>query len=165
MKFFKVLFLCNLVLCSITNCASQKLEKKVPVSIKEVYKTHWNSGVKGGGSGVNIFIVLEDQLPDQITLDSLYFNTFQLPLKQDNRNELLFVGRQVNATNKKYIHPTSSKITVDAVTETITQKTKFELDENECIIQYTESGTVKYFKYVDLYTKSTPPIPNTRPKP
>ena len=165
MKFFKILFSFSVLMCSITNCASQKFEQEAPVGIKQIYTQHWNSGVEGGGSGINIFVDLQTELPKHITLDSIYFNTFQLPLKQDSHNVLLFAGRKVNAPNKKYTLPTNSVVTGNVVTKPTVQKPKFELTDNACVIRYSVSGKVKYFKYEDLYNKSTPPIPSTRPNP
>ncbi|MDW5289033.1 hypothetical protein [Formosa sp. PL04] len=164
MKSFKVFLLCSVFMSTITNCASQKFEKEAPVDIVSIYKQHWTSGVKGGGSGTNIFVELESERPKDISFDSIYFETFQLPLKQDSHNALLFAGRKVNAGNKKYTLPTSFVVTSDASIEPTEQKPKFQLENNECVIRYTISGKVKYFKYDTLQTKSAPLIPHARPK-
>lgn len=164
MRVLKIVFLMSIILTSITNCASQKLEKVTPVAITEVYKQHWYSGVKSGGSGTNIFVVLSDQLPQNITLDSIYFEKTQLPLKQDNHNSLVFAGRKLKDAKNKYTLSKSKAITDDNTAKSIENKSKFQLKPNECIIRFTVSGTVKYFKYESLYTKSSPLIPKARPK-
>ncbi|WP_299776591.1 hypothetical protein [uncultured Formosa sp.] len=164
MKYLKIFFLCSVLLSSITNCASQKTEKVASFCTKEVYKQSWTSGVKGGGSGINIFVNLQETLPVNITLDSIYFETYQLPLKQDNHNPLLFVGRNVNQSKKDFSILKTNAITDNPVTENTEKHSKFQLKENECIIRYIDSGDIKYFKYDALYRKQAPIIPNTRPK-
>ncbi|OEI79594.1 hypothetical protein AST99_13575 [Formosa algae] len=165
MKLFKVLFLYSIILCSISNCASQKLEKVPPVGIKEIYTQHWSSGVKSGGSGTNVFIVLDAELPQHISLDSIYFKTLQLPLAPDTRNPLLFAGRKVYPADSKYTSIKGNAVTDQKVSENIQKEPKFTLEDNQCVIQYTVSGDVKYFIYDQLYAKQSPPIPNARPKP
>ncbi|WP_159022055.1 hypothetical protein [Formosa sp. L2A11] len=164
MKFLKIFFLFSVLLSSITNCASQKIEKEAPVAIKEVYTKSWTSGVKTGGSGINIFVDLQEALPANITLDSIYFEAYQLPLKQNNNNPLLFVGRKVNASNQNISILKANAVTDQMVLESTEKQAKFQLEDSACIIRYTDSGDVKYFKYEGLYRKQAPLIPKARPK-
>ncbi len=73
MKSIVNIILISIVLTGFTNCSSaQKLEKQVSFKIGEVYYQHWVAGIKGGGSGVNIFIPI-DNLDNNVKLDSVYF--------------------------------------------------------------------------------------------
>ena len=164
MKPFKIFLLLSVLLSSITNCASQKIQKKAPTNILSVYKQHWYSGVKAGGSGTNIFVELKSELPENITLDSIYFDTFQLPLNQDTHNSLLFVGRRVVDSRKNYTIPTLNPVEIVETPNTTPNSSKFTLEKNECIIQFSTSGKTKYYRYNNLYTKQTPLIPQSKPK-
>ncbi|CDF81189.1 conserved hypothetical protein [Formosa agariphila KMM 3901] len=159
MKSFKIFLLFSVLLSSITNCASQKIEKIPPIQISYIYKQHWHSGQKAGGSGTNIFIELESELPENITLDSIYFETFRLALKQDSHNPLQLVGRRVVDSKKDYTIPVLNPVEKLETSNTTLNSSKFELEKNECVLRYTSSGTIKYYKYDSLYTKQTPLIP------
>ncbi|MFB9051952.1 hypothetical protein ACFFVB_02560 [Formosa undariae] len=162
MKSFKLFLLYSVLVCSITNCASQKFEKEVPFSIDEVYVQHWNSGVKMGGSGTNIFVSLKDNLPSSISLDSIYFGTNQLKLIQDSHNPLLFMGRQIDRS-KRNDAPISAVVMPKNETKEIVVQPKFQLLKNECVIGFKQLGKVNYFKLETLYTKQTPFIPQAKP--
>ncbi|WP_066223092.1 hypothetical protein [Formosa haliotis] len=162
MKLFKFFLGFSFLLSTVSNCASQKLEKDAPIAIKEVYKKHWTSGVKGGGSGTNIFVSLVNPLPAELSLDSIYFDGFQLALNQDQNNSLLYVGRHLEDAKDDYL--IKNPLVEEKEEQKTTIKTpKFQLKPNECVVKYTKLDKVKYFKYDALQTKARPLMPQAKP--
>ena len=79
-----------LVMASFSKCSTtKKLQNSAPFEIGEVYYQYWTAGVKGGGSGFNLFIPIESSSID-ITLDSVYFRGEQSKL--ESTDQTLFVG-------------------------------------------------------------------------
>ncbi|WP_434037273.1 hypothetical protein [Formosa sp. 4Alg 33] len=162
MKSFKLVLLYSVLICSITNCASQKFEKETPFGIADVYLQHWNSGVKMGGSGTNIFMELKENLPNHVSLDSIYFDNYQLKLNQDSHNPLLFIGRHIESS-KRHNGPVNALNEQKSISKAQPIVSKFKLENNECVVQFTDASKVKYFKYDALYTKETPLVPQAKP--
>ena len=79
-------FILFLLLTSI-GCSNQlNLEKHTDLVFKESYYQSWVSGVKGGGSGLIIFLTLGDSSSKNIQLEGIYFkDPYKLYLKLKNK--------------------------------------------------------------------------------
>lgn len=151
-----------LMCVALWQCSSaQKLQEQVPFSISEIYYQHWVAGVKGGGAGTNIFMKLENPLPEHIILNSIYFQNYQTKLKPDTHNNTLYVGRVLKPSNQQellYEHP-SDEVNSDEV-----KTPKFKLKPNECVVSFNQNGTIKYYKTQGVYEKELPRIPSVKPQ-
>tara|TARA_R110002050_G_scaffold293182_1_gene449378 strand:+ start:50332 stop:50820 length:489 start_codon:yes stop_codon:yes gene_type:complete len=161
MKVFKsILFLLLLffIIVSFSQCASsQKLQKTVPIKFGDIYYQEWIAEIKGGGSGVNIFIPVISNTND-IELDSVYFRGKQTKLA--SRNDTLFIGRFKTDINKKYDIIMSS----DRLSEygnklpELPKKMPFDLKDTECVVSYKLANKVKYLKIETISKKETKPF-------
>lgn len=156
-----VVTLC-LFLLSVTQCSSiQKLQNEAPITIKEAYSQSWIAGVKGGGAGLNIFITTQDTL---VKLDSVYFRGKGKKLELKRNNTWTYVGRFPSSTNSKkeiilHLDPMEEFGNEPPI---IDPKIPFELDKNECVVSYNDSGKTKYFKITDIKEKRMIPFPRAK---
>ncbi len=146
MKFFsKQLFRLGLLVFLFTACASNKykLEKDTPFKVKEAYFEKWTAGVKGGGSGLNIYFVLEKDDTEAFQINGIYLresysklklgqpNTYQGFVKTDDNSDSIPVDGDLNNNNR------NKQIEIP-----------FELKETEAVVVFTENGDKKYFKII-----------------
>ena len=67
-SFILILFLLSL------SCSKQfNLEKISPFVFEESYYQSWIAGVRGGGSGINIYLTLEVSVNKNIQIEGIYF--------------------------------------------------------------------------------------------
>ena len=143
---------------SFSQCSTaQKLQDTAPAKLGQAYCQTWVAGIQGGGSGINIFIPIEDAT---MVLDSVYFreNAAKLEVKPQE-NGRLFVGRittSFNSHNEPTLNGSDSMAKKEVKTQT--SKIPFELKEDECVISYTEGTTVKYFKITNVVEKASTPM-------
>ena len=149
------LILMVFVMSSFSQCASTlKLQEDVPLEIGEVYYQHWVAGVKGGGSGVNLFIPIESN-QNNIVLDSVYFKGKQEKLEL--KNNTIYIGRFASKANQKQDIIMSSdpqKEYGNPIPE-LSRKTPFKLHDNECVVSYFEKDKIKYFKIMGIVRKES----------
>ena len=166
MKSIVNIVLISIVLTGFTNCSSaQKLEKQVSFNIGEVYYQHWVAGIKGGGSGVNIFIPIDD-LGNNIQLDSVYFRGKAAKLEFKPHSPTLFIGRFMSLFNQKKDIIMSDKPEEEYGNQLPeqTKKSPFELDANECVISYIQDGKSRYFKIENIIEKKAEFYPSAPPR-
>lgn len=134
------------IMAVFSQCATGKqLETNLPFEIGDVYYQESAAGVKGGGSGVNIFITLQEN-PNDIMLDSVYFQGKEAKL--EFVNDTVYMGRLESKTVLKNdiimsIEPYAEYGNKAPKTP---KKPRFQLREDECIVSYKTSNKVKYFK-------------------
>lgn len=156
MKFIRIIFKLSILILGaigIFGCKSAKeLQNSIPFVIEEVYYKHWFSGVKNGGSGIDLFIKIESK-PNSIILDSIYFRGQQTKLKITNNN--LFVGRFLANPNPKKDIIMSNKPYAEYGNKTteLTKEIPFKLKPDECVISYKQGFKTKHFKIVGLTKK------------
>ncbi|GAA3588119.1 hypothetical protein Q4Q39_18030 [Flavivirga amylovorans] len=140
-------------------CAStQKLENKLPLEIGEVYSQHWVSGVRGGGSGYNVFIPIKSN-PSKIVLDSLYFKGKRVKL--ESKSASVFVGRFKSEANQRQDIIMSSDPLAEYGNSVpkISKKMPFELNDTECIISYQKGNKTLYYKISNITKKASTEYP------
>ncbi|MFI1744789.1 hypothetical protein [Thalassobellus sediminis] len=158
MKRFKnILFLLFVVftMISFSNCAgTQKLDKSLPIDLGDVYYQSWVAGVKGGGSGFNIFIPMESN-PNNIMLDSVFFKGKEAKLEY--RNNSIFIGRFKTSVNQKEDIIMSSDRFAEYGNKVpnLPKKSPFQLKEDECVVSYKLNNKTHYFKIDKIIKKET----------
>ncbi|EDP69576.1 hypothetical protein FBALC1_00440 [Flavobacteriales bacterium ALC-1] len=126
---------------SLYKCASTpELQKVIPSEFENAYFQKWNAGIKEGGSGINVFIKLNDK---SIQLDSIYFRDRVSKLNISSENEGLYVGRYKSNDIKTEI--------------------PFDLANNDCVISYKSNHEIFYFKIPDLKEKAVLNYPSSPP--
>lgn len=163
LKKLTFLFLMLFIMSSFSQCKSiQTLQDERPLEIGEVYYQHWVAGVKGGGSGVNLFIPIESNKND-IVLDSVYFKGKQVKL--EFKNNTMYVGRFASKVNqKKGIIMSSDPLAEygNPVPE-IPKKIPFKLEDSECVISYKKGSKTLYFKISNIIKKESENYPTAPP--
>lgn len=153
----------SIITISFSNCSSvKKMQDKAPFSFDEVYYQHWVAGVRGGGSGVNVFISLKSN-PDNIELDSIYFRGQQS--KVEISNEKLIIGRFLTKANQKEDIIMSSEPHAEYGNKApeLPKNTPFSLKDDECVISYKQGETTKYYKISNMLRKPSPHYPSAPP--
>lgn len=161
MKPFDFIFI--LVLFIFTNCSTaQKLQKSAPISLGEVYSQSWVAGVKGGGSGINLFIPVLNELPPNMQLDSVYFRGKGTKLEIAANNPSLYIGRFSGKFNQKQdiIMSNDSKEEYGNQLPIKQEEIPFDLKDNECVVSYKDSNSSKYFKIENITEKKSEHYPS-----
>lgn len=160
MKAYK--FVSILIIFIFTNCSTaQKLQKTAPIILGEVYSQSWVAGVKGGGSGINLFIPVLGELPQNMQFDSVYFRGRASKLELATTNPVLYVGR----FTEKFKQNQDIIMSIDPMEEygnqlPTQQKIPFDLKETECVVSYKESKDTKYFKIDNIIEKKSEHYPS-----
>ena len=132
-----------------------KLEKEAPTTFGDVYFQSWVAGVKGGGSGTNIFI---ETLKDDIVLDSVFFRGKISKLETKPNNKQLFIGRFLSTSNTEDVNLENAK------SDIINDKDfPFELENTECVVSYTLDGKIRYYKLSNIIERQTDALPMSAP--
>jgi len=147
---------------SFSQCSStKKLQEKIPVKIGKVYTQKWVAGIKGGGSGLYIFIPVSDT---SITLDSVYFRGRVTKLFQKYQDKNMYVGNFVNQQKQSQDIVMSSDPKAEYGNKLpISKELKpipFELKYDECVISYIDGKKTKYFKVGNIVEKQLIPYPS-----
>jgi hypothetical protein len=169
MKFLKITsfsLVMLTIMASFSQCSgTQKLQKKVPIAFSEVYFQRWTAGVKGGGSGINLYIELASELPKNIQLDSVYFRGKSAKFETKPQNQLLYIGRFKTEFNQ----PKDLIMSSDSLNEygnemsVNTKRMPFNLKENEGVISYKEGKNTKYYKVENIVEKRALNYPSAAP--
>ncbi len=162
MKSFKIISIFILVTFLFSSCSSaQKLQKKAPIKLGDVYCQSWVAGIKGGGSGLNLFIPTQTTDLNHTKLDSVYFRGKSVKLEAIENKTIVYVGRFENDFNQKKDIIMSSDPNEEYGNEIpkIMPKIPFELKENECVVSFQDGGETKYFKIENVTEKATQNYP------
>ncbi|MFK2819131.1 hypothetical protein U0L90_03315 [Flavobacteriaceae sp. LMIT009] len=137
--------LLSFIITGFSQCSSaQKLQDKAPVEITEVYYQRWAAGVRGGGAGVNLFIIAKDA---EIELDSVYFRGRVCVLETKPQDPNVYIGRFITVRESFDIVMSGDSI-AEYGNKLPPKDTPipFQLDVHECVISYKDGKKTKYFK-------------------
>lgn len=151
-----------IIMSSFSQCSStQKLEKNTSIDFGDVYCKKWTSGIKQGGSGINLLIPVTKSNKN-LQLDSVYFRgkVTKLVLSPDS---LHYVGRFKKRDKHSYDVVISSDPREEYGNETpqLPKKTPFELKASECVVSYKENKKTKYIKIDNIDEKPMLSYPST----
>jgi hypothetical protein len=164
MKSFYLSFSALLVIFSFSNCANGKqLQEEPPKVVQQAYYTTWTGGVKGAGSGFNLFIPVASDA--QIQLDTVYFRGRKGVLQKEGNTSNLYVARFKDPGEKKdlVMHRDPKKEYGNEVPVRI-EKIPFELAEGEAVVRYTRNGKEKFFRIKDIDKKDSEEVRLKNPK-
>ncbi|WP_435675513.1 hypothetical protein [Polaribacter sp.] len=133
------------ILLSFLQCKSVKLDKGIPFEITSASYTNWDGG-QAGVSGTRVEIKLKTA--SNIIFDSLYFQNKVTKVEVKNNKETTLLMGHFNTSKRNdrdFILDMDSK---NELHNPIPERKKFpfKLKENEAIIRYRISDTVRYFK-------------------
>jgi len=157
----KVIFSC--IIFAFFSCSSQKeISTQLPYEIESVYFQKWIGGQEQSGSGVNFHLTFKNALPQNTTLEKLYFQ---------NKEGIFERESNVKYVGLIYSKPQNQDLILDGESQKeygnkapeITQP-KFELQPNEAILEFRMGTEVRYYKIVDLKEKELLAYPSTRPR-
>jgi hypothetical protein len=159
----KAIFVCSFVWILLVSCSSQKeVSTQLPYEIESVYFQQWIGGQELSGSGVNFHLTFKNALPQNTTLEKLYFQDKECVFERESN---------VKYVAKIYSKPQNQDLILDGDSQKeygnkapeITQP-KFELQPNEAILEFRIGTEVRYYKIVDLKEKELIAYPSTRPR-
>ena len=136
-----------IIVLTFTSCGGQKsslFEKEGSLVFKKSTYSNWVAGIKGGGAGYSINLVLDNPTKD-VTLDTIYFKTYKKSLLENSDG--LYSGFIDNGQNKEVLLPVfGGDSEVKKAPKAENTQSRFELTGNEAVISYTENGVTKYYK-------------------
>ncbi len=141
-----------------SNNENVKITINPPFTISKTYSQKWVAGLKGGGSGTNLIIEFSS-VSEGIDFNKIYFRGKVIEATSKKQNQI--VGYFKTEMNHDVIM--DSEISKEAA-NTPPQKLPFQLEENEAVISYTESGKIHYFKITNIEEKEMLAYPQTNPK-
>jgi len=139
-----------LLTASFLQCSTaQKLQKNAPIELGQVYAQKWVSGVKGNGSGINVFIPVKDTL---VVLDSMFFRGQKVKLEFKNGNQPFYIGRFRTNLNQKQDIILSSNMKEEAKNKLpiLKENMPFEFNDDECVIIYQKENQTLYYKISNI---------------
>ena len=164
MKHYKsvtVLVLLFVMLTSFTQCKSSKkindnqqafkLEENASFTLSETYFQSRVAGVKGGGSGIHMYInVLTNT--NNVVLDSVYFKGLKAKVEVSKMGYI--ASFKTKANQKEDIVMSNNKSAEYGNQIPTKQDFPFDLKDNEAVISYTENATLKYLLIKNIKEKS-----------
>lgn len=121
--------------CSSSKAVTTQFEESANFTVKPIVFQEWYAGIKVGGTGINVFVPIENK-NETIEIDSIYFRNLKGKLVQrDSKYVALLENDSPHYTFK------------------IAEKPKdypFTLAATECAISYRENGVTKYLKISEL---------------
>lgn len=164
MKPFFLSFSALLILMSFSNCANGKqLQEEPPKAVQEPFYTTWTGGLKGAGSGYNLFIPVAADA--EIELDTVYFRGRKGVLEKEPSNPNLYVARFKNpGADKDFVMHKDPKMEYGNKVPAVIEKIPFELAEGEAVVRYTRDGKEKFFRIKDIQKKDADEVRLKNPK-
>ena len=155
MKPFFLSFSALLILFSFSNCANGKqLQENPPKAVEQAYYTTWTGGVKGAGSGVNLFIPVAADA--EIKMDTVYFRGRKGVLEKVDSKEGLYVARFKNpGADKDFVMHKDPKMEYGNEVPKMIEKIPFDLAEGEAVVRYTRNGKEKFFRITNIQKKDS----------
>ncbi|MDX1603742.1 MAG: hypothetical protein R3209_11780 [Salinimicrobium sediminis] len=155
MKSLLLSFSALLVLISFSSCANGKqLQEDPPKSVQQAYYTTWTGGVKGAGSGYNLFIPVDKD--SKIVMDTVYFRGKKGVLEKVASEEGLYVARfKSPAEPRDMVMHADPKMEYGNRPPEIIEDLPFELAEGEAVVRYTKNGKEKYFRIKNIQKKDS----------
>ena len=173
-KIFAVLTLSVIVLTSFTQCSSSKntsdlnknpesieLEDRASFILDTVYIQSWMAGVRGGGSGIHMYITLESN-KNNVMLDSVYFRGLQAKVELSKISYI--ASFKTSANQKDDIIMSNNKNDEYGNLPPEEQNFPFQLKENECVLSYIENNTTKYLLVKNVQEKPQLEYPSAPPR-
>lgn len=136
-----------------------KFELCFPQKIKEVYYKKWVGGIKGAGGGINFYLEFKKPLSAKIQLQKIYFQKKEGKIQLRSKNVYVAYFRIKPSKEDEIIENNTQNVntTKPQNPEPIAPKFRFDLKENEAVLEYLENHKTKFFKIKNI--KEMPMIP------
>lgn len=122
--------------------------------MEQAYYTTWTGGVKGAGSGVNLFIPVAADA--EIKMDTVYFRGRKGVLEKVDSEEGLYVARFKNpGADKDFVMHKDPKMEYGNEVPKMIEKIPFDLAEGEAVVRYTRNGKEKFFRITNIQKKDS----------
>jgi hypothetical protein len=161
---FSSLFVLTL---SFSQCASTKKTIEITKTIElskesssEVYYQNWVAGVRGGGSGTNLYI--SKSVVENKELITAYFKGKEVVFDTLIKGSKMFIARFKGDANQIF----DMEMNADAINEygnkAVVEKTDFpfNLEPNDAVVSYLENNTLKYLKLINIPKKESLAYPS-----
>ena len=127
------------------------LQKNSPFKLSQIpYYQAWISGVHGGGSGINIFIPIEE--PKNFRPDSLHFRGQRVKAVYQNKR-IFACYKTTHNQNKDLILNKDVLEEMDNSLLSTVDRSPFTLKHNACILSYQVNNKRYYHKIEELQQK------------
>ena len=146
-----------LLICSFSNCANgQKVQEDAPVPFQQVYYSTYTGGVKGAGSGLNLYIPVSLFNDSGIALDSVYFRGRRAALQTKPQNKNLYIAYFKTSGKEKapdLIMSSDPREEYGNRPPQIIEEIPFELEEDEAMVSFKKDGKTGYYKITGIEQK------------
>lgn len=140
-----------------------KLQDQAPFTLQKIVYQKWTAGVKGGGSGVHVYITVTEN-KSGAKFDSIYLNTGVGKIEIGKMGYFSRYNTPIN-TSKDMTMSGDPKDEYGNTAAVATYKNPFKLQANECVISYTdEKGTKRYYKTAKVSEKAPLQYPSAPPR-
>lgn len=146
-----------------TSCGPCKTKKdslaftqNTPFTIENTYSQKWVAGVKGGGSGLNLYVSINN-ISEGVIMKEFYFRDQITDVKASKNN--LFIGYYKNNENNMIMDSDSKKEAVN----TPPVKSPFQLENNEAVLSYEFNNKTYYHKISSIEEKDVLAYPSSNP--
>jgi hypothetical protein len=141
------------------------LQKEAPIKVEYAHYLKWIAGVKGGGSGIDLFINVSEKIPLNILFDSVYFRGMVTKLEVIDGEFPLLVGRFKTAfnNNQDIVLSDNPNEEYSNPAPKFPNKIPFDLKDSECVISYKNGDDSKYFKVDKIVEKQPEHYPSAAP--
>ena len=129
-------------------------------SISEVYYQKWVAGVRGGGSGIDLYI--NKSVVGDKKLITAYFKGKSVKFNSIAMNSNVYIAHFNGEANQKY----DLNMEADAINEygnkipTKKDSIPFKLAINDAVVTYLENNTLMYLKLLNIPKKETLAYPS-----
>ena len=129
-------------------------------STSEVYYQHWVAGVRGGGSGTNLFV--SKTLFENKELITAYFKGKSVNFDPIHENSNVFIARFKGEANQKYDLNMEAEAINEYGNKTPMKKDSipFNLAINDAVVSYSENNVLKYIKFKNVPQKEMLAFPS-----
>jgi hypothetical protein len=136
-----------MIAISLSFCApKQRFQTKFPQEFASVYSEHWTGGVRGSGGGIHFHMEFKKPLSKEIKLEKVYFQNLEANVEPQSKT--VFVANFII----KYVDP-DLIIEDDDNKAPIIKKPKFNLKENEAVLEYRKNNKTLFFKIKNVKQK------------
>jgi len=146
------------------NCNSSKngnftysITQNPPFTIVEAYSQKWMAGIKEGGSGINIYITIEN-METGTSINEIYFRN--KITKANHTTDSQYIGYYKTNENRDVLMDSNPKKEAE---NTPPKQFPFKLEESEAVISYLFKGKDYYFKVSYVTEKEIKAYPMSNP--
>ncbi len=164
-KYLKNLLGLSVILFGMASCGGAQnegaypFEEEPPFTLGQVTFQKWVAGIRGGGSGINVTIPVEELTAD-VRFKELYFRDHIVSIKSKPREPDLFFAYIKTKGNRDIIMDADP---AEEAKNTPPQKVPFDLDEDEAVLSYELGGEIFYVFITDMEEKPMLAYPQGNP--